>query len=131
MRFVVDDHEIAWAAGFFEAEGTACSSQRRDRPSRERSMALYQGGRAAIPDALLRFQRAVGGRGNITGPYRDRLFHWSTKKNTAFDEVMALMLALAHRVEACATSECDRDGGQEDASRMRGPSRRSADAALC
>ena len=91
MRFVVDDHEIAWAAGFFEAEGTACSSQRRDRPSRERTMALYQGGRAAIPDALLRFQRAVGGRGNITGPYRDRLFHWSTKKNAAFDEVMAFM----------------------------------------
>jgi hypothetical protein len=54
-------------------------------------MALYQGGRDTIPDALLRFQRAVGGRGNITGPYRDRLFHWSTKKNSAFDEVMALM----------------------------------------
>jgi hypothetical protein len=87
----VDDHEIAWAAGFFDAEGTACSSQRLDRPSRERQMAVYQGGREAIPEALLRFQRAVGGRGNITGPYRDRLFHWSTKKNSAFDEVMTLM----------------------------------------
>jgi hypothetical protein len=54
-------------------------------------MAVYQGGRDVIPDALLRFKRAVGGRGNITGPYRDRLFHWSTKKNSAFDEVMTLM----------------------------------------
>jgi hypothetical protein len=54
-------------------------------------MALYQGGRDVIPDALLRFQRAVGGRGNITGPYRDRLFHWSTKKNSAFDDVMTLL----------------------------------------
>jgi len=85
------DQDIAWAAGFFDAEGTACSSQRRDRPSRERQMAVYQGGRDAIPEALLRFQRAVGGRGNITGPYRDRLFHWTTKKHSAFDDVMTLL----------------------------------------
>ena len=54
-------------------------------------MAVYQGGRDEIPAALLRFQRAVGGRGNITGPYRNRLFHWTTRKNTAFDEVMAML----------------------------------------
>ena len=87
----MDDHEIAWAAGFFDAEGTASSSQRLHRPSRERQMAVYQGGRDAIPDALLRFQRAVGGRGNITGPYRNRLFHWTTRKHTAFDEVMTML----------------------------------------
>lgn len=83
--------EVAWAAGFFDAEGTASSSKRLDRPSRERQMAVYQGGRYEIPEALLRFQRAVGGRGNITGPYRERLFHWSTKKHSAFDEVMSLL----------------------------------------
>jgi hypothetical protein len=83
--------EVAWAAGFFDAEGTASSSQRLDRPSRERQMAVYQGGRDEIPEALLRFQRAVGGRGNITGPYRERLFHWTTKKHTAFDEVMTML----------------------------------------
>jgi hypothetical protein len=87
----VDDHEIAWAAGFFDAEGTASSSQRLHRPSRERQMAVYQGGRDEVPEALLRFQRAVGGRGNITGPYRNRLFHWTTRKNTAFDEVMTML----------------------------------------
>src|SRR5438094_47983 len=27
----MDEHAIAWAAGFFDAEGTACSSQRRER----------------------------------------------------------------------------------------------------
>jgi len=83
--------EVAWAAGFFDAEGTASSSQRLDRPSRERQMAVYQGGHDEIPEALLRFQRAVGGRGNITGPYRERLFHWTTKKHTAFDEVMTML----------------------------------------
>jgi hypothetical protein len=87
----MDTDEVAWAAGFFDAEGTASSSQRQDRPSRERQMAVYQGGRDEIPAALLRFQRAVGGRGNITGPYRERLFHWSTKKHTAFDEVMTML----------------------------------------
>lgn len=83
--------EVAWAAGFFDAEGTASSSKRLGRPSRERQMAVYQGGRHEIPEALLRFQRAVGGRGNITGPYRERLFHWSTKKHSAFDEVMTML----------------------------------------
>jgi hypothetical protein len=83
--------EVAWAAGFFDAEGTASSSKRADRPSRERQMAVYQSGRYEVPAALLRFQRAVGGRGNITGPYRERLFHWSTRKNSAFDEVMTML----------------------------------------
>lgn len=54
-------------------------------------MAVYQGGRDKIPEVLLRFQRAVGGRGNITGPYRERLFHWTTRKHTAFDEVMTML----------------------------------------
>lgn len=83
--------EVAWAAGFFDAEGTASSYQRQERPSRERQMAVYQGGRDKIPEALLRFHRAVGGRGNITGPYRERLFHWTTKKHSAFDEVMTML----------------------------------------
>jgi hypothetical protein len=83
--------ELAWAAGFFDAEGTASSSQRQHRPSRERQMAVYQGGRDESPEALLRFQRAVGGRGNISGPYRERLFHWTTKKHAAFDEVMTML----------------------------------------
>jgi hypothetical protein len=54
-------------------------------------MAVYQGGRDEVPEALLRFQQAVGRRGNITGPYRNRLFHWTTKKHTAFDEVMVML----------------------------------------
>lgn len=87
----MDDHELAWAAGFFDGEGTASSSRRAHRPSYERQMAVYQGGRDDIPEALTRFQRAVGGRGNITGPYRARLFHWTTRKHSAFDEVMTLL----------------------------------------
>jgi hypothetical protein len=54
-------------------------------------MVVYQAGRVEIPEVLLRFQRAAGGRGNITGPYRNRLFHWTTKKHTAFDEVMTML----------------------------------------
>ena len=73
-------------------------------------MVVYQAGRDEIPEALLRFKRAVGDRGNITGPYRDRLFHWTTKKHTAFDEVMTMLwpwlsdakrLQLRRSTEAC------------------------------
>jgi len=101
-------HELAWAAGFFDGEGSACSSQRRDRPSRERQMVVYQAGRDEIPAALVRFKRAVGDRGNITGPYRDRLFHWSTRKHFAFDEGMALLwpwLSDAKRIQLQRSTE--------------------------
>ena len=54
-------------------------------------MIVYQGGRDAVPAALLRFKCAVGDRGSITGPYRNRLFHWTTKKHSAFDEVMTML----------------------------------------
>ncbi len=71
-------------------------------------MFVYQAGRDEIPEALLRFKRAVGDRGNITGPYRDRLFHWTTKKHSAFDEVMTMLwpwLSDAKRVQLQRSTE--------------------------
>jgi hypothetical protein len=85
-------------------------------------MAVYQAGRDEIPEVLLRFQRAVGGRGNITGPYRNRLFHWTTKKHAAFDEVMTMLwpwlsdskrAQLQNATETAGRAmplECDGDG---------------------
>lgn len=105
---VVMPHDLAWAAGLFDGEGSACSSERRDRPSRERRMFVYQAGRGETPEALLRFKRAVGDRGNINGPYRDRLFQWTTKKHSAFGEVMTMLwpwLSDAKRVQLRRSTE--------------------------
>jgi hypothetical protein len=71
-------------------------------------MFVYQAGRDHIPEALLRFKGAVGDRGNINGPYRDRLFHWTTKKHSAFDEVMTMLwpwLSDAKRIQLQRSTE--------------------------
>lgn len=91
MCSAMDTTAVPWAAGLFDAEGSATAYSRRDRPSRQRQMIVYQAGRHYTPAVLLRFKDAIGGHGNITGPYRGRLYHWSTKKHSAFEDVTLLL----------------------------------------
>lgn len=67
--------ELAWAAGFFDGEGTACLrgyNNPRYRPNGTRqdyispSLAVAQ---SYDPETLHRFQRAVGGLGKVQGPH--------------------------------------------------------------
>jgi hypothetical protein len=77
-RFVLDSTspradtattERAWAAGFFDGEGSvSVGGSRRERPSyRQPSMEIPQSSADGIPESLIRFQ-AVVGAGSITGP---------------------------------------------------------------
>lgn len=43
------------------------------------------------PPILVRFQSAIGGAGNITGPYRGYLHYWKTTRNDVIDEVSAAL----------------------------------------
>jgi hypothetical protein len=53
-------------------------------------MQVSQGGVPGVhPPVLVRFMAAVGGAGNITGPYRGYLFYWKTTRNDAIDEISA------------------------------------------
>jgi hypothetical protein len=62
-------HEVAWAAGFFDGEGTICLKRRvwKDSLNYSLSAGVPQGGRAQVPEVLTRFQRAVK-MGAIYGP---------------------------------------------------------------
>ena len=91
MCSAMDSAAVPWAAGLFDAEGSASAYSRRGGPSRERQMVVYQAGCHSTPPVLLRFKEAIGGQGNITGPYRGRLYHWSTKKHSAFEDVTLLL----------------------------------------
>ena len=55
--------ELAWAAGFFEGEGTVALNGSAPR------LWLPQASAQGIPEVLARFQAAVGGLGSISGPY--------------------------------------------------------------
>lgn len=87
----VDPREVAWAAGFFDAEGSFQGNRRSVGQARIRA-SLPQTGDGQVPQALLRFQVAVG-LGTIGGPYKNRQHVWYTDSSTATLTVAALMSA--------------------------------------
>lgn len=76
---MTNEAELAWAAGVFDGDGTVSGYVPRHRRSKVVQVTVYQ----ATRPLLQRFQRAMDGHGGIYGPYRDRLFHWTTKRNDA------------------------------------------------
>ena len=82
--------DIAWAAGLFEGEGTISGYKRKDRPSRAVQITVYQGAQDGSPVLLERF-KSITGAGSVVGPYRGRLFHWTTKRIASVELVSALL----------------------------------------
>lgn len=75
----MDEHELAWAAGFFDGDGWA-ALVRSGRGRRRRPMAqINQAGSDGVPEVLTRFRDAVG-VGRIAGPRiedgRKDLYWW-------------------------------------------------------
>src|SRR5438477_4256644 len=88
----VDPRVIAWAAGLYDGEGSCSAYLPRRRKTYRRQMAVSQGGDPGKPPiVLLGFRGAVGGVGNITGPYRGYLFYWKTTQIGAIDNIGALL----------------------------------------
>ncbi len=69
--------EIAWAAGFFDGEGTTAVIKAKGRVHFRLSLSITQ----FDPDSLHRFQKAVGA-GRVYGPYGRR---WSYSAQKAKD----------------------------------------------
>jgi hypothetical protein len=61
----MDRHELAWAAGFFDGEGWAAKNKTRGVQAQ-----INQADEKGVPEALTRFQAALGGLGRIGGPTR-------------------------------------------------------------
>ena len=76
-----DRESLAWAAGFFDGEGhTGCTpAYTKDHVKADGSVATYRSDsihlqitQASSPELLEKFREAVGGLGNINGPYDDK-----------------------------------------------------------
>lgn len=68
VRLRVDREELAWAAGFFDGEGTTRAHGTQKWPG----LSVPQSGTLTDPpQVLLRFQRVFGGLGYVTGPELD------------------------------------------------------------
>lgn len=67
-------HEIAWAAGLFEGEGSCSCRLKSGRHYLRLSLTMTD------EESVRRFHAAVGYRGNVTGPYHrgeNRLSLWT------------------------------------------------------
>jgi hypothetical protein len=97
--FRSEETERAWAAGFFDGEGCLYLT-RPQASSNWRGVSLYlpQASRDQIPDTLLRFHRAIGGVGTITGPHPPRSpwsrlpqYHWQTSGRHSASAVLRVL----------------------------------------
>jgi hypothetical protein len=66
---VSDPLELAWAAGFFDGEGSTIARTDSARPAyHQLNVTVPQGCQHGVPPVLRRFQRVMLGMGRITGP---------------------------------------------------------------
>lgn len=81
--------ELAWAAGFFDGEGsTGC--YRNHVKGKRWSVSIQQKG----PALLRRFRRAVRGLGHINGPYWNKTTNLWAFRTVRFEHSQAIMAML-------------------------------------
>lgn len=90
MGIALDTLELAWAAGFFDAEGYAGAYLHHRGHVHTARIALSQGG-AGLPPILERFRRAVGGHGHLIGPVRGYLYYWTAGSFETVQAVIAML----------------------------------------
>ena len=75
----MDEHELAWAAGFFDGDGWAALSRQKGRRRGQPKARINQSTLVGVPEVLVRFRDAVG-VGRIGGPKieegREPLYWW-------------------------------------------------------
>jgi hypothetical protein len=84
----LDNHDLAWAAGFFDGEGWA------NRTKRGVAARINQAGQDGIPAVLIKFQRIVG-VGRLKGPVikagKQPLYHWEATSRPDVSHVAGLI----------------------------------------
>lgn len=73
------EHELAWAAGFFDGDGWASLSRQKGRRTGQPQARINQSSLNGVPHVLLRFREAVG-VGRVGGPKieegREPMYWW-------------------------------------------------------
>ncbi len=75
----MDEHELAWAAGFFDGDGWTAPVRSRRRRTPQPHAQINQASESGVPEVLVRFRDAVG-VGRVGGPKieagRHPLYRW-------------------------------------------------------
>lgn len=124
----IDPLQLAWAAGFFDGEGSTFVSHRADRPGYLRfDVTVPQCGHERLPEVLLRFQAAVVGLGTITGPDDNDMYFWRANGFQECQSTVALLwpyLGTVKRAQASAAMRALSSQYRSGAFRPRPPRKR-------
>lgn len=84
--------ELAWAAGFFDGEGSTTARTFKLRPGyRQLAIGVPQAGHDSVPLVLVRFKRAMAGMGTIGGPDSHSIYVWRILGREQVHAALALM----------------------------------------
>jgi len=87
----VDRELLAWAAGFFDGEGTTIARSDRRRPNYfELEVSVSQSGPDGVPEVLSKFQRAMFGVGT-NYPQPGAMVKWDSRGRAIAEMALALM----------------------------------------
>ena len=121
--------QLAWAAGFFDGEGTTIARNDSLRPGyRQLQVSVPQTGHTGTPAVLFRFHRAVLGMGRIEPPNADDTYTWRACMFEEAQAVIALLwryLGPVKREQAAAALRAVREqyeSGRYESRRSRRPS---------
>lgn len=108
----MDRTELAWAAGFWDGEGSAYLTGSSDRATKQPQARIDQSSTAGIPDVLVRFRAAVG-FGVVQGPDlaegREPLYRYVVSNRA---EIEKLMGSLSPFLGAVKRSQLERVVGK-------------------
>lgn len=90
----MDEHELAWAAGFFDGDGWAALVRPKRRRSGHPHAQINQAGADGMPEVLPRFRDAVG-VGRVAGPKieegRQPIYRWAASSRRDVERTGALI----------------------------------------
>jgi hypothetical protein len=89
---VLDRTELAWAAGFFDGEGSTIARTSSKRPGNyQLNVTVPQGCHRGVPPLLQRFHQAMLGMGHMTGPSKTDIY---MLRFNAYEEAMLVLRLL-------------------------------------
>ncbi len=129
-----DPLQIAWAAGFFDGEGSTIAyfPNRKSRYLRVQA-SVPQSGHGQVPAVLSRFRAAMLGMGKIVGPNEYGIYVWKTRGFEETQSTIALLwryLGPIKRAQASAALKETLDGYRSGRLKARASRRRRNDHAV-
>lgn len=88
----LDNELLAWAAGFFDGEGSTIAKTDARRPDYyQLDVSVPQSGSSGVPEVLTKFQRVMFGVGHIQPQHHDDMYKWDAGGRVPAEMALALM----------------------------------------